>query len=348
MQKPLRVATVGTGYFSQFHYNAWQQLSEDGDITLAAICNRSRAGAEEFAKRYSIPEIFTDFDAMLDQINPDLVDIITPPVTHSAYVGAAIEKGIPVICQKPFTSSLQEAEALVRSIEDKQATVIIHENFRFQPWYSKLKELLEQGVIGMAYQVSFRLRPGDGQGPEAYLNRQPYFQQMERLLVHETAIHLIDTFRYLFGEITAVFAQLVKLNPVIKGEDAGIILFDFANGRRGLFDGNRLVDHKAENRRLTMGEMSIEGSNGTLRLDGDGGIQLRRHDDNYWQPIPYEWHNRDYAGDCVYRTQKHVVDHLLIGSPVMNTAKEYLTNLRIEEAVYQSSATGKKIAIANT
>ncbi|MEZ5581801.1 MAG: Gfo/Idh/MocA family oxidoreductase [Candidatus Competibacteraceae bacterium] len=348
MQHPLRVATVGTGYFSQFHYNAWQRLREEGAITLAAVCNRTRSDAEAFAKRYAIPEVFTDFEAMLDQIKPDLVDVITPPVTHSAYVQAAIDRGITVICQKPFTPTLQEAETLVHSVEEKQVNVIIHENFRFQPWYSQLKALVEEGVIGETYQVTFRLRPGDGQGSDAYLNRQPYFQQMERFLVHETAIHLIDTFRYLFGEISAVYADLVKLNPVIQGEDAGIILFDFVAGQRGLFDGNRLVDHKAENRRLTMGEMSIEGSQGTLRLDGDGGIQLRQHNDNNWQLVSYEWHNRDYAGDCVYRVQNHVVKHLLTGTPVMNTAREYLTNLRIEEAVYQSSTTGNKIAIINT
>ena len=66
-----------------------------------------------------------------------------------------------------------------------------------------------------------------------------------------------------------------RLNPSIAGEDAGIILFDFAAGPRGVFDGNRLADHAAENRRLTMGELLIEGEGGTLALNGDGGISLR-------------------------------------------------------------------------
>jgi hypothetical protein len=47
--------------------------------------------------------------------------------------------------------------------------------------------------------------------------------------------------------------------------------------------GNRLADHKAENRRLTMGEMLIEGSEGTLRLDGDGGLWLRSHGEKHLQ-----------------------------------------------------------------
>lgn len=111
------------------------------------------------------------------------------------------------------------------------------------------------------YQVTFRLRPGDGKGPDAYLERQPYFQTMEKFLVHETAIHLIDVFRFLLAEEpSAVYAALRRLNPAIAGEDAGMMLFDFPSGARAVFDGNRLADHKAENRRLTMGEMVIEGS----------------------------------------------------------------------------------------
>ena len=49
----------------------------------------------------------------------------------------------------------------------------------------------------------------------------------------------------MFGDVSHVYADLRRLNPVIAGEDAGLILFDFANGARGLFDGNRLADHRA-------------------------------------------------------------------------------------------------------
>jgi predicted dehydrogenase len=343
MQQKLRIATAGTGYFSQFHYNAWQRLMREGRVELTAVCNRTLSRAQEFADRYGFQSTYRDFSEMLQQVKPDLVDIITPPVTHPSYVRAAVDRGVAAICQKPFTPSLAEAESLVAHIERNAGTVAIHENFRFQPWYGKLRQLLEDGTIGEPYQVSFRLRPGDGQGEDAYLNRQPYFQQMERFLVHETAIHLIDTFRYLFGEMTGVYAQLRRLNPVIAGEDSGIILFDFSNGRRGLFDGNRLVDHKADNRRLTMGEMCIEGSGGTLALDGDGNIRLRKHGSNEWQPVAYAWNNQDYAGDCVYRVQQHVLDHLQQNAPLMNSARDYLVNLRIEEAVYKSAASGSRI-----
>jgi predicted dehydrogenase len=341
----LRVATVGTGYFSQFHYHAWARMRDAGQVEMVALCNRGREAGEAMAARHLIPRVYQDIERMLDDTAIDLVDIITPPLTHVAGVSAAVDRGCAVICQKPFTPSLPEAEALVQHIESRRGRVFVHENFRFQPWYPKLKSLLDAGAVGQPYQVSFWLRPGDGQGPEAYLQRQPYFQQMAHFLVHETAIHLVDTFRYLFGEVSSVYAQLSRLNPAIAGEDAGLVLFEFENGVRGVFDGNRLVDHVAENPRLTMGELRIEGSAGTLTLDGNANIGLRAHGAQETEPVPFRWNNVDFGGDCVYLTNLHVVRHLTEGTPVMNSARDYLANLRIESAIYRSAGEARKIAL---
>jgi predicted dehydrogenase len=331
----LRVATIGAGYFSQFHHDAWSRME---DVDLVAICDSDLARARAFAERWGVRRVYTDAEAMLDAIEPDLVDIVTPPATHLALVRIAAERKIPAICQKAFCRSLAEAEEATRMAEDAGILLVVHENFRFQPWFVEIKRMLDEGRVGELYQVSFRLRPGDGQGPRAYLDRQPYFQTMERLLVHETAIHFIDTFRYLLGEVESVFARLKRLNPVIAGEDAGVILFEFRSGTRALFDGNRLVDHPAENRRLTMGELLVEGSAGVIRLDGDARLFFRPFGSNEGEPVPYEWQNVGFAGDSVRRLQQHVVDHLLERGQVVNTARDYLVNLQVEEAVYRSSS----------
>ncbi len=339
----LRVATVGAGYFSQFQYEAWARMD---DVALVALCNRSADAGQRVAETWGIPERFTDFDTMLERVAPDLVDVITPPVTHLDCIRAAAARGVPVICQKPFCRTLDEAEEAVAVAEAAGIPLVVHENFRFQPWHIEARRLLQDGAIGEPYQASFRLRPGDGQGPRAYLDRQPYFQQMERFLVHETAIHLIDVFRFLLGEVSGVYAALRRLNPAIAGEDSGIFLLDFAAGTRALFDGNRLVDHVAENRRLTMGDMWLEGSDAVLRLDGDGRLFLRPHGSNDERAVDYAWENRGFAGDCVFRLQRHVVDRLRDGGAPMNTGRDYLANLRVEEAVYESDRIGRRIALA--
>lgn len=332
--KTIRLATVGTGYFSQFQYAAWTRIPE---VEIVGLCSQDAASLSNTATPFKSASCFSDFKQMLDETQPDLVDIITPPHTHTQMVTACVERGITAICQKPFTGSYQEAAKLVEVIKTNSAQVIIHENFRFQPWYQKLKTLLDDEVLGQLYQVTYSLRPGDGQGDEAYLERQPYFQEMQRFLVHETAVHLIDVFRYLFGEMNSIFADLRRINPVIKGEDAGLIILGFENGARGLFDGNRLSDHKANNRRLTMGEMRIEGEKGVLTLNGDAELFFRAHDSNDTIQIEYPWVDCDFGGDCVYNLQRHVIDQLLKGERPMNTAEDYLSTLEIADKAYQSN-----------
>ncbi len=341
-ESPLRIAAVGAGYFSQFQYEAWNRLG----VEVAAVCSRTAESAEAVAKTYGVPRSFTDFAEMLDSVRPDLVDIITPPETHLIYIRITADRGIPIICQKPFTCSLAEAVEAVEYAERAGVPLVVHENFRFQPWYAEIRKMIDSAAIGEIYQVTFRLRPGDGQGKDAYLNRQPYFQKMDRFLVHETAIHLIDVFRYLCGEVSSVMAELSRLNPAIAGEDAGLILFTFENGARGLFDGNRLSDHVAQNRRLTMGEMLVEGAEGAIRLNGDGELFIRGHGHNQERPVDYAWEDAGFAGDCVFRLQRHVVDCICNGDAVANSGRDYLANLRIEDAVYRSSATGKRVVIS--
>ena len=342
MSDRVRVATVGAGYFARFQYEAWHRLEA---VELVAICNRTPDKAREIAETYAIPEVFSEVDAMLAATKPDLLDIITPPETHLAAIEAAARHGVDVICQKPYCTDLETAKRATEIAKSAGIQVVIHENFRFQPWHRRICDLLKGNSIGTPYQVTFRLRPGDGQGPDAYLDRQPYFQKMERFLVHETAIHLIDTFRFLFGEVTYVYADLRRINPAIAGEDAGTILFDFESGARGLFDGNRLADHRAQNRRLTMGEMLVEGSAGTIELNGDGTITRRAHSTNDVETIIYDWRNHAFGGDCVYLLQQAVIAARLAGQPYENTAADYLRNLEIEEAVYRSSEQGLKVAV---
>ena len=329
----IRVAVIGAGYFGQFHYDAWKRM--DG-CELVAAC--ALEGAEEAAAEHGIPGAFNNIDDMLRTAKPDLVDITTPPSTHLDLIRKCADQAKWIICQKPFCGDRAGAEAAVEFAQERRIRLAVHENFRFQPWYREINSLLKRGVIGQVYQAVFRLRPGDGQGPDAYLARQPYFQTMPRFLVHETGIHWIDTFRYLLGEVTLVNADLRRLNPAIAGEDAGIIQLAFDNGVRAVLDANRLSDHAARNRRLTMGEMEIEGSTGSIRLDGDGTIRVRAHGDNGWETNAYDWNDHQFGGDCVYLTNKAILNAFQSGQPAETEAEAYLRNIHLEEAAYQSHA----------
>ncbi|MEM7091155.1 MAG: Gfo/Idh/MocA family oxidoreductase [Pseudomonadota bacterium] len=334
--RTLRVACVGAGYFSQFHYGSWARIP---GVDLRASCNRDI----EKARATGLPA-YDNLARMLHDHQPDLLDIILPPVTHAETIRLALDNGVKwMICQKPFCQDLDEARAICALAEQVGATIVVHENFRFQPWYRAIRTALAEGQIGTVQQATFRLRPGDGQGPEAYLDRQPYFQKMDRFLVHETAVHWVDTFRYLLGDPEAVYADLRQINPAISGEDAGYILFDYPGGVHALFDGNRHLDHAADNLRRTMGEALIEGTRGSLSLWGDGSVTLRGFNSRDSQMLlpPDTWDG--FGGDCVHALQNHVVSGFLDGTPLENTGSDYLRVIEIEEAIYRSAKTGRKV-----
>ena len=338
----LRIAGVGAGYFSRFHLEGWRDLA---GCELVAWCDEDAGKAEAAAREFGIPRTFTSAEAMCREMVPDLLDIVTPPPSHAALVAMAHAQRIPVICQKPLTPSWAESVALAQAASRSGIACIVHENFRFQPWYREARRLIADGTLGTPHAVAFRLRPGDGQGPRAYLDRQPYFQQMPRLLVVETAIHWIDTFRFLMGEVAAITARLRRMNPVIRGEDAGYLIFEFAGASTGLFDGNRLNDHVAANPRRTMGELWLEGDAGVLRLDGDARLWWKPHHADE-REHRYDAGPPTFGGGCCGALQAHVVSHLLHGTAVENTVADYLTNLRVQEAAYESHATGRRVALA--
>jgi predicted dehydrogenase len=345
MNRPLRVAAIGAGYFSQFQYLGWRNMARDGLIEMVGLANRDRGKGQAIAERFGVPQVCGSVDELLDATKPDLLDVITSPPTHRDFVRAAAERGVAVICQKPFGVDYADAVAITGIAERAGVPLIVHENFRWEPWYREAKRLVDEGTLGTLHSIAFRLRPGDGQGPRAYLDRQPYFQAMPRLLVVETGIHWIDTFRYLMGEVRAVYARLRKVNPVIAGEDAGYVIFEFDGGASGLFDGNRCNDHVAANPRRTMGECWLEGSRGVLRLDGDARLSLKPHHGEEREHRYDRGPDDTFGGGACEWLQRHVVAHLAQGRPVENSAREYLVNLKVQEAAYCSHAEGRRIEL---
>lgn len=326
----LSVACLGAGYFSQFHYDGWRRIGE-AELIASADRDIEKAKATGLAA-------FPSLTALLQHGVPDILDIILKPPAHLDAISEATAAGVKtIICQKPFCTSIDEARTAIARAKDGGVNLIVHENFRFQPWYRHIAAAIADGMIGNLHQFSFRLRPGDGQGPDAYLDRQPYFREMPRLLIHETGVHFIDTFCFILGTPRSVYADLRRLNPAIAGEDAGLFIFDYADGRRALFDGNRLLDHDAENHRMTMGDALIEGDKGALSLTGDGAVHFRAFGGRQAETVFPAQAWPGFGGDCVRALQAHVVSALLHGTPLENQAGDYLRVLALEDAIYRSA-----------
>ena len=174
-----RIAMVGAGYFAAFQLEGWR----DAGVPVAALCDLDAKRAESLAERFGVPRCYTDALAMFDALRPTLVDVVLPPAAQMPVVRAALERGIATVCQKPFGTDLAQDEAMTAMAEAARVPLVVHENLRFTAWLREHRRLIDAGHFGRLHGITFRLRPGDGQGPRAYLERQPSLQTMPRLLI---------------------------------------------------------------------------------------------------------------------------------------------------------------------
>ena len=330
----LRGVALGAGYFAPYQYEAWTRIPE---VEIVAMYNRSEAKAAPILAQYGVPRYYADWKTMIDREAPDFVDIITPPETHEEMCRYAAERGVDIICQKPLAPTYETSRRIVEYAQNAGVRFMVHENFRWQPWYRAIKRVQGAGTIGEFTHVSFSMRMGDGWGPDAYLARQPFFREYPRLLVYETGVHFIDTFRFLLGDIVSVFAHLRRLNPVIQGEDAGQLLLEFSSGATAIWDANRYNEVESESPRYTFGSLRIDATGGHLTMDTTSTIRIKPLGEPA-RDLEYVRANVNFAGDCVYFLQRHFVDCMLSGDDFESTGVDYLKTIEAVDAAYQSAA----------
>jgi predicted dehydrogenase len=333
----MRAVAIGAGYFAPFHYEAWTRIPE---VEIVALSDRTEDKAASIVAQYGVPRSYADWREMIDREQPDFVDIITPPDTHEEMCRYAAERGVHIICQKPLAPSYAISRRIVECARAAGVRLMVHENFRWQPWYRGIKRIQNDGIIGDFTHLAFSMRMGDGWGDDAYLARQPFFRDYPKLLVYETGVHFIDTFRFLLGDVVSVFAQLRRLNPVIKGEDAGQVVLTFANGATAIWDANRYNEGEAEFPRFTFGSLRIDASRGHLTMDTDSTIRIKPLGEpgRNWD---YPRQNVNFAGDCVYFLQRHFVDCMLSGREFESNGLDYLKTIEVVDAAYASSERGQ-------
>jgi predicted dehydrogenase len=294
--------------------------------------------------QHGIAQYYGDWREMIDREQPDFVDVITPPETHEEMCAYAAARGVHIIRQKPLAPSLDGARRIVETARAAGVRFMVHENWRWQPWYREIKRIQRAETAGTFTHIHFLMRMGDGWGDNAYLDRQPFFRGYPRLLVYETGVHFIDTFRYLLGEVSEVYAHLRRLNPVIAGEETGQVFFRFANGATAIWDANRYNEVESPSPRYTFGQMRVDAMGGHITLDTEANLRLKLLGQAASE-IEYPHRNVNFGGDCVYALQRHFVDSMHTGERFESTGEDYLRTLAVVEAVYESAGTGDVVRL---
>ena len=119
----MKIGTVGTGFIVEWFITS---VNRNEGATVLAVCSRQLETGKNLADRYQIEQVYTDYREMLGNEQIDTIYVASPNSLHYAYVKQALNAGKHVICEKPFTSTLQELEELIQLAKDKQSVSYTH------------------------------------------------------------------------------------------------------------------------------------------------------------------------------------------------------------------------------
>ncbi len=333
MATELKCAVAGAGFFAQFHADGWRRTA---GVRMAAVADPDEGRKNSFADQWSIPQVYASVEEMLDHEKPDFLDIVTRPESHLSLTELAASRGIPVICQKPMAPAMEDCQRMVDVCRRAGVRLVIHENWRWQPWYREIHRLAEAGRIGRIFHAAVRMRTGDGRGRAPYAV-QPYFREMPRLLIYETLVHFLDTLRFLVGEIEAVSCVTERINRAIQGEDYALIRLRFRTGVQGVIDANRISGETPPP--VAFAELHLEGTRAAVRLSPDGRLWLAKYPAAEAEHM-FDSPDRGYKGDSVRAMQQHFVECLQSGEEAESEGSKYLKTVAAVEACYRSAAAG--------
>lgn len=337
MTKPLKGLLIGCGFFARNHLHAW---SETDGADIAAVCDLDAERARSYAAEFSIPQWQTSAEVLASGAF-DFVDICTTMETHETLVALAVKHGVPVIVQKPFAPDIETSRRIVANATAANVPVMVHENFRFQKIFRRIRDILDSGEIGdLTFgRLSWR------NAIDVYSN-QPYLLKTERFMIMDVGIHMLDLARFIFGDANAVSCLCQSIKEGLAGEDAATMLLRHDNAATSIIDIS-YASHRFPNPfPQTLGE--IEGKSGTIQIvDGEtltihsNGQQRReviQGDGRRWTSEPWT-----QIQDSVPRTQQHFIDRLLSGGTFETSAEDSLKTYVLAEAAYRSAETGRLV-----
>ncbi len=244
MPAPLRVGLAGLGSMGRNHL---RHLSARDDCTLAAVADPDRAlVADAVAKTGAAP--FSDARAMIDEARLDAMVVASPTTTHRALALAAIERGLPVLVEKPLAATVDEGIELVAAVERRGVPLQVGHVERFNPAVLELGRRLAKGWVGTLYSITSR-RAG------------PFPARIRDVGVTiDLATHDADILSWVAGERpTRVYAETAQRLHATN-EDLLFGLLHFPSGATGMLDVNWLTP--AKRRQLT-----VVGEAGMFELD---------------------------------------------------------------------------------
>ncbi|BDV42539.1 UDP-N-acetylglucosamine 3-dehydrogenase [Geotalea uraniireducens] len=173
----IRTAVVGVGYLGQFHAEKYAQLAE---AELVAVVDTDRTRVDEVAAKVGTSG-FTDYREIIDRV--DAVSIVVPTHYHFPVAKAFLERGVHVLLEKPITTTVEEADELIRIADERQLVFQVGHLERFNPVVMALDNIL----TAPRFVESIRIAPFKPRGTDVNV--------VLDLMIHDIDIiqHIVDS-----------------------------------------------------------------------------------------------------------------------------------------------------------
>jgi predicted dehydrogenase len=280
-KKELNIGLVGYGFMGRTHSNAFLQAPHFFDLPyrpiLKAVCARNPERAKTFADNWGYQSIESDWRALVQRTDIDLIDIASPNDTHAEIAIAAAQAGKMVLCEKPLGRTAAEAKAMVQAVQAANVPNMVWYNYRRVPAVVLLKQLLTEGRFGRIFHYrskflqDWTIASDLPQGGEGLWRLDLAIAGSG--VTGDLLAHNIDMALWLNGpivEVTAMTETFVKerrhsLTGKVESvgiDDASLFMCRFANGSLATFEATRYArGHK------TLFTLEINGEQASAAWD---------------------------------------------------------------------------------
>jgi len=332
--KKLKFALIGCGRIAQRHA---KHINTYGK--LIAVCDINEELAKNLSEDYDA-QYYTSHAEMLERITgeADVISICSPNGLHAAHSISSLNAGFHVLCEKPMAISVHDCGEMIKAAEAANKRLFAIKQNRFNPPVAKVKEIIDQGVLGEIY--SLQLSCFWNRNFDYYENSWKGTKDLDGGTLYTQFSHFIDLLYWMIGDVK--FAKGIGKNyahnGIIEFEDAGVVILEFHNGVIGTI--NYTVNSFAGNME---GSLTIFGEKGTVKIGGQylNELEYQRIQDYEIKDLPKGNKPNNYGNyqgsmsnhDNVY---ENLVNVLQNDSPINASCFEGLKTVEIIDKIYSS------------
>jgi predicted dehydrogenase len=331
----MNIGLAGTGYISKIHARAVKNCGAE----LSAVVNHKANSMESFARESEISRQYHNLDSLLKEDRLDALIIGTPNYLHASQAIAALNAGLHVMVEKPMAMNAQEAEQMCEASEKSDAILMVAHCWRFDRDVLWLKE--QSPKLGNIIRTK-------GYGVHTHWGPSGWFTQKQLAgggALADMGIHALDTARFLLGDPkpVSVYAKLGAHYKDFDVDDTGVLLVEWENGAASYIESGWWQPH-------------ADGPESATQLYGTHGfgqlfptrLEIPNIENQSVDVIDsgYEFPRDEHCPQSMYDAQMaYFIDCIQEKKTPVPGAAEGLTNMKVVDAAYESSRTGKVLEI---